>query len=107
MATIVQAERATPPTYNEITRDIAATLGNPTRGYYILLGIVVTVLAIGVGALLYQVRIGLGVAGYTPPVMWGVYITTFVFWARRPRTRAGPSCPSRARRHWTCPTTSW
>ncbi len=23
---------------------------------------------------------GVGVAGYAPPVMWGVYITTFVFW---------------------------
>ena len=23
---------------------------------------------------------GLGLAGYTPPVMWAVYITTFVFW---------------------------
>ncbi len=23
---------------------------------------------------------GLGVAGYEPPVMWGVYIVTFVFW---------------------------
>ena len=23
---------------------------------------------------------GLGVAGYHPPVFWGVYITTFVFW---------------------------
>ena len=23
---------------------------------------------------------GLGVAGYSPPVMWGVYIITFVFW---------------------------
>ena len=23
---------------------------------------------------------GLGVAGYNPPVMWGVYIVTFVFW---------------------------
>ena len=23
---------------------------------------------------------GLGVAGYPPPVVWGVYITNFVFW---------------------------
>jgi molybdopterin-containing oxidoreductase family membrane subunit len=45
-----------------------------------LFGFVLSVLALGVGALLYQIRFGLGVAGYTPPVMWGVYITTFVFW---------------------------
>ncbi len=80
MATIVQPERTAPPTYNDITRDIAATLGNPSRGYYILLGSSIALFAGGVLALLVQVRLGLGVAGYTPPVMWGVYITTFVFW---------------------------
>ena len=71
---------ATRPTYADVTRDIVATLGNPSKAYYGLLAFVLFVLAIGVGALLYQIRIGLGVAGYTPPVMWGVYITTFVFW---------------------------
>ncbi len=80
MATIVQPERTAPPTYNDITRDIAATLGNPSRGYYILLGSSIALFAGGVLALLVQVRLVLGVAGYTPPVMWGVYITTFVFW---------------------------
>ncbi len=80
MATIAQPEQLAPPTYDEITRDIAATLGNPTRGYYILLGITLSVLALGVTALLYQIRFGIGVAGYVPPVLWGVYITNFVFW---------------------------
>ena len=28
----------------------------------------------------YQIHEGLGAAGYQPPVMWGVYIVTFVFW---------------------------
>jgi len=68
------------PTYHEVTRDIAATLGNPGRSYFVLLGFVLVVLAAGALALLYQIRYGLGVAGYAPPVMWGVYITTFVFW---------------------------
>jgi Ni/Fe-hydrogenase subunit HybB-like protein len=68
------------PTYHEVTRDIAATLGNPGRSYYVLLGGVLCVLGAGIFALLWQIRWGLGVAGYTPPVMWGVYITTFVFW---------------------------
>ncbi|MDH3457029.1 MAG: polysulfide reductase NrfD, partial [Gemmatimonadota bacterium] len=79
-STAIQDERIMQPTYQEVTRDIVATLGRPSRTYYFLLGGVVTVFAIGVIALLYQVRLGLGVAGYTPPVMWGVYITTFVFW---------------------------
>jgi hypothetical protein len=81
MATMAQPGPAVEhPSYAQVTRDIAATLGKPSKGYFILLGFVVTILAIGFGALLYQIRIGLGVAGYTPPVMWGVYITTFVFW---------------------------
>ncbi len=81
MATTAQTQTPeTLPTYGDVTRDIAATLGKPGRGYYILFAFVLAVLALGAFALLYQIRFGLGVAGYTPPVMWGVYITTFVFW---------------------------
>ena len=81
MATLAQPERpAARPTYAEVTRDIVATLGNPGRTWYIVFALVLVILAWGAGALLYQVRYGLGVAGYAPPVMWGVYITTFVFW---------------------------
>src|SRR5256885_11913011 len=83
MATVTHPESAATrprPTYAEITRDVAATLGNPSRAYYILFGFVLFVLACGVGALLYQIKLGLGVAGYQPPVMWAVYITDFVFW---------------------------
>ncbi len=82
MATIAQPEQtsAQPPTYADVTRDVVATLGNPSKGYYVLLGVVLVILGAAGFALLWQVRFGLGVAGYTPPVMWGVYITTFVFW---------------------------
>jgi molybdopterin-containing oxidoreductase family membrane subunit len=81
MAAIAQPEPiAATPTYREVTRDIVATLGHPGRLYWIALGSALAILAIGAGALLYQIRYGLGVAGYAPPVMWGVYITTFVFW---------------------------
>jgi molybdopterin-containing oxidoreductase family membrane subunit len=82
MTTVAQPEQQAPaqPTYHEITRDVVATLGRPGRTYYVLLAIVLAVLAVGAFALLWQVRWGLGVAGYRPPVLWGVYITTFVFW---------------------------
>jgi len=46
--------------------------------------LVVAVLALGVAALvgawIYQIRRGMGVAGVSHPVGWGVYIGTFVFW---------------------------
>ena len=32
------------------------------------------------GVWIYQVYKGLGIAGYTHPMFWGVYIVTFVFW---------------------------
>ena len=35
---------------------------------------------IGATTWTYQIHEGLGAAGYQPPVMWGVYIITFVFW---------------------------
>ena len=83
MATLLEPQARSRPTYGEITRDVAATLGNPGRSYYVLLGLVLFVLACGVAALLYQVKLGLGVAGYQPPVMWAVYITDFVASALR------------------------
>lgn len=71
---------ATLPSYHDVTHDIAATLGRPSKAYYLALGLAIGVFGLGVSALLWQIRWGLGVAGYTPPVMWGAYITTFVFW---------------------------
>jgi Ni/Fe-hydrogenase subunit HybB-like protein len=43
---------------------------------------VLSVLALGgfVGAWLYQIRWGMGVAGIRRPNYWGVYIANFVFW---------------------------
>jgi molybdopterin-containing oxidoreductase family membrane subunit len=38
------------------------------------------VLGFGILCFAWQVYTGLGVAGYTRPVMWAVYITNFVFW---------------------------
>src|SRR6185437_9538422 len=52
-------------TYDQVTEEIRRTL-NPTKAW--------------LGGWMWQVYMGLGVAGYSPPVMWGVYIVTFVFW---------------------------
>jgi Ni/Fe-hydrogenase subunit HybB-like protein len=56
-------------------------------------------------------HVGLGVAGYNPPVLWGVYIVTFVFWVGighagtlisailfLVRSRGGRACTARRRR---------
>jgi molybdopterin-containing oxidoreductase family membrane subunit len=66
-------------TYEQVDREIGQTL-NPTKAWFVALGVAISLLLLGLGAFTYQTYFGLGVAGYEPPVMWGVYIITFVFW---------------------------
>src|SRR5258708_15282244 len=67
-------------TYDYVTQTIARTLGTPGRTYWLLLGGAVTLLGIGIICLLFLLRYGLGLAGYSHPVYWAVFITCFVFW---------------------------
>src|SRR5437773_11772354 len=66
-------------TYDFVTRTIARTLGNPGRGYFLLLGAAVTLLAVGIVTLLFLLRYGLGFAGHSHPVYWAAFFTCFVF----------------------------
>src|SRR3982751_6546538 len=65
--------------YEQVDREIIGTL-RPTLGWFAAVGTAVLCLLIGISAWTYQIHEGLGAAGYHPPVMWGVYIITFVFW---------------------------
>ena len=67
-------------TYGEVTRDILRPLFKPSNGYNALLGMCAALVLVLLYCWYHQIHNGLGVAGYTPPVFWGVYITTFVFW---------------------------
>ena len=86
MATLATPIAATPvhdqalPTYAETTRDVIATLQPPGRKYYVGLGFVLLGLAFGAFGWGWQLRYGLGVTGYQPPIFWGTYIACFVFW---------------------------
>ena len=51
-----------------------------SAGYFALLGLAVAIMGYGGYCWYFQLTRGLGAAGYQPPVFWGVYITTFVFW---------------------------
>ncbi|CAN5289000.1 polysulfide reductase NrfD [soil metagenome] len=75
-----EAGRAQATVFRRVNRDILATLDTPGLGWMALMAVVLTVLAFGAIAWIYQIKTGLGVAGYVPPVMWAVYITDFVFW---------------------------
>jgi Ni/Fe-hydrogenase subunit HybB-like protein len=66
--------------YRQVNEAVIRAL-NPPRTLY---RIVMVILALAVACLLvawiYQIRTGMGVAGISHPVGWGVYIGTFVFW---------------------------
>ena len=66
--------------YRQISEAVIQAL-NPPRTIYkivmIALGLAVACL---LAAWIYQIRTGMGVAGISHPVGWGVYIGTFVFW---------------------------
>lgn len=80
MATLAHEHAVPTQTHAEVTRDVIATLGKPSRGYVLMFVGAVTLFLIGLATFVALVKEGLGLAGYNPPVMWSVYITTFVFW---------------------------
>jgi Ni/Fe-hydrogenase subunit HybB-like protein len=67
-------------THADVTRDVAGTLGTPSRGYYLMLFGAIGLFLVGLTTFTILLKDGLGHAGYNPPVFWSVYITTFVFW---------------------------
>jgi molybdopterin-containing oxidoreductase family membrane subunit len=67
-------------TLSGTTDDILRALGRPGAAYFTALVCLLSLLALGIFGFAYQVRFGLGVAGYQPPILWAVYITNFVFW---------------------------
>ncbi len=66
--------------YGDVNRDSMRLLTRPGPGYIALLGLCVALVGLAVFAWLHQLVYGMGMAGLTNPVGWGVYITTFVFW---------------------------
>ena len=67
-------------TYGQVTKDILKPMFNASAVYLALVGIAAATMGWGGYCWYYQLTHGLGAAGYQPPVFWGVYITTFVFW---------------------------
>jgi molybdopterin-containing oxidoreductase family membrane subunit len=60
--------------------EMLSSMRTPTLRWYLLAAALGTVVAWGFLAFLYQVMTGMSVTGKNRPVMWGFYITGFVFW---------------------------
>jgi len=66
--------------YKTVNDDILKTLEPPTVTWYLGFATAFCVMLIGAYCWSQQVMNGIGLAGITHPIMWGVYITDFVFW---------------------------
>jgi Ni/Fe-hydrogenase subunit HybB-like protein len=67
-------------TYKEVNETVLGMLQPPTSGWYVMLFICLVAVAIGAYSWTRQILNGMTEAGKNHPNMWGVYITTFVFW---------------------------
>ena len=63
-----------------INRDLLRSIFETPKWYWILVGLLGLVVLIGFAAAGYMFNRGLGVTGLNRPVMWGFFITNFVFW---------------------------
>ncbi len=64
----------------QIEQDVLAAMKKPGLLYWLALLFCGTVFIAGMVCWGYQLKTGLGVAGISHPVAWGIYITNFVFW---------------------------
>ncbi len=78
---VAELMRPTPPAVeSESNSDLLAVMQAPGLGYWGLLIFCVVLVHVAGAVWVYQVYEGLGIAGYSHPIFWGVYIVTFVFW---------------------------
>ena len=66
--------------FSEVNQEILRTLSAPRGSYWALVSILFFFVLFAGCVWVYQLRYGLGVAGYHPSGMWGVYLVNFVFW---------------------------
>jgi Ni/Fe-hydrogenase subunit HybB-like protein len=66
--------------YKLVNELVLRTLEPPGAGWWVLLLTCIALFVVGAACFTVQIVYGLGVAGITHPIGWGVYITNFVFW---------------------------
>jgi molybdopterin-containing oxidoreductase family membrane subunit len=66
--------------FSEVDRTVLDTLGPAGRLYWTVVGVAFLGIAFGLVCWVYQILLGIGVAGQNNPVNWGTYLINFVFW---------------------------
>ncbi len=68
------------PVYHQINEEVLRPLGPPRPIFYVTMMLLASVIGWAGVCWMYQINTGMGVAGISHPVGWGVYIADFVFW---------------------------
>jgi len=64
----------------QINRDLLRSIFETPKWYFILVGVLGLIVLCGFASAGYMINRGIGVTGLNRPVMWGFFITNFVFW---------------------------
>lgn len=67
-------------TFETINTTILDTLTRPGKLYWCMVALLFAGVAVGALCWVYQIFVGVGVAGMNTPVHWGTYLINFVFW---------------------------
>ncbi len=67
-------------TFAQVDQTVLDTLKPGGKSYWALIAVLFCGVLLGAGCWLYQIFVGVGVAGMNNPVAWGTYLINFVFW---------------------------
>ncbi|MFH1981517.1 MAG: NrfD/PsrC family molybdoenzyme membrane anchor subunit [Pseudomonadota bacterium] len=67
-------------TFSKVDRIVLDTLKPPGRAYWLTIALLILGILGGASCWLYQILVGVGVAGMNTPIHWGTYLINFVFW---------------------------
>jgi len=67
-------------TFAQVDQTVLNTLKPPGKSYWALIAMLFCGILLGAGCWIYQIFVGVGVAGMNNPVAWGTYLINFVFW---------------------------
>jgi len=69
-----------PLTFETINTTVLNTLIRPGKIYWCVIALLFAGVIMGASCWMYQILLGVGVAGMNTPVHWGTYLINFVFW---------------------------
>ncbi len=67
-------------TFEKINTTVLDTLTRPGKAYWCIIALLFCGIIMGASCWIYQIVVGVGVAGMNTPVHWGTYLINFVFW---------------------------